>query len=361
MLSASRKRATLLLAVISVVLSCAAAESFVRLFLSEHVDTALLRARLAEIAIDIFAEPVADPELFFALKPNLDVQFGGSRIRTGPDAYRIPIRPRAFNADAARVAVLGDSSAFGWRVNYEQSYPELFRQYLEEQLGVEIELRNYSVPGYNSRQQIRLFHSRVAEFDPDLLILHHDLNDSLPRDEMTRNLPPPPEYGDNALHSSLLKLVFRSLAIARERRYQRFDEAQHTYVEHYIASGPLYDAHLDELERFSKELHKLGLPIIAVLFYAYSEASPDLEQDPIYADLLKPLSVKMSAMGYQVLDLYPAYQARMRDRNLKDLRSFWISPTDAHPNALGHRFIARQLALFTEQHPDITSQLQLAH
>ena len=67
----------------------------------------------------------------------------------------------------------------------------------------------------------------------------------------------------------------------------------------------------------------------------------------------------MSAMGYHVLDLYPAYQEKMRDRGLEDLRSLWISPTDAHPNARGHRFIARQLVKFTEQHPDIIAALQL--
>jgi hypothetical protein len=357
--SASQKRATLLLAVISVVISCTAAESYVRLFLFERVDTAFLRARLAETEIHTFAEPVADPELYFALKPNLDIRFGGSRLRTGPDAYRIPSRPRAFSPHAARVAVLGDSSAFGWRVNYEQSYPELFRQHLEESLGVDIELRNYSVPAYNSQQEIRLFHTRVAEFDPDLLILHHDLNDSLPRDEITKNVPLPPEYGDNALHSSLLKLVLRSIAAARERRHQRFDDAEHSYVEQYIASGPLHAAHLDALERFAVELHKRKLPTIAVLFYAFPEANRDFERDPIYADLLKPLSVKMSAMGYHVLDLYPAYQQMMRDRDLQDLRSLWISPTDAHPNARGHRFIARQLARLTEQQPDIIAPLQL--
>jgi hypothetical protein len=245
-------------------------------------------------------------------------------------------------------------------VNYNESYPDQFRQRLEESLGIHIELRNYSVPAYNSQQEIRLFHTRVANFEPDLLILHHDLNDSLPRDEITRNVPLPPEYGDNALHSSLLKLLLRSVAMTRARRHQEIDTAEHSYVEQYIAAGPLYDAHLEALEGFAKELHELKLPTIVVLFHAFPGASPDFERDPIYADLLKPLSVKMSAMGYHVLDLYPAYQEWMHDRNLQDLRSLWISPTDAHPNARGHRFIARQLARFTEQQPDIIAALHLA-
>ena len=111
--------ARLLLAATSVVLSLTVAELFVRFFLAERVDTALLRARLAETEIHFFAEPVEDPKLFFGLKPNLDIDYGGTRLRTGPDAYRLPSQPRASHAGAARIAVLGDSSSFGWRASYE--------------------------------------------------------------------------------------------------------------------------------------------------------------------------------------------------------------------------------------------------
>ena len=50
-------------------------------------------------------------------------------------------------------------------------------------------------------------------------------------------------------------------------------------------------------------------------------------------------------MGYRVLDLYPLYQAVLRQRGWADLSPWWrsVKPLDGHPNAEGHRFIAQRL------------------
>lgn len=127
------------------------------------------------------------------------------------------------------MAALGDSTAFGWGVEYEASFPEIFRQRMEALSGKSIELRNYAVPAYNSEQESRLFTQRVLRsYSPNLLILSYDHNDPEPAVGTFLGAAPP-EYGDNPLHSTLGKYVLRK---ARERwtRFRAFGIKRHTFV-----------------------------------------------------------------------------------------------------------------------------------
>jgi lysophospholipase L1-like esterase len=344
----------------SLLLSLAAAEAYVRWFRSDLVDTNVLRARLTEGSIAPLIQPTNSPGLIYELKPNNSTRLLTSQINTGPEGYRIDpdATPPAAGAGIPRIAVLGDSTSFGWGVEFRQSYPELVRSRLEARTGGAIDLRNYSIPGYNSEQELALFLQKVIAYQPDLLVLHHDPNDSEPVG-FGFNLTPEylaPEYGDNALSSSLLKFVLRELRIRQNRRAFEQDNNA-TLISGSIAGGALYDRHLRALESMASAAKGRQTPIVAILFNSRIAADNRYQDSEIYQVFHRGLQERLEAMGFLVLALFPLSQAKMKQEGWTDLTPLWRFPGDAHPNPAGHRLIADALTEYISNQPLLISRL----
>ena len=345
----------------SLVLSLAVAEAYVRWFKSELVDTTALRERLSEGSIAHLIQPTNAPGLIYELKPSNSGRLLASQIDTGPDGYRID--PEAVapldGAPASRMAFIGDSTPFGWGVEYRQSYPELVRTRLEARLGSRIELRNYSVPGYNTEQELELLRQRVVPYRPDVLFLHHDPNDSDPVG-FGFNMSPDylaPEYGDNLLSSALLKLAIREQRLRRNRRAFEYDN-QVAVTDGNIVGGSLYDRHVKALESIASSAKDLGTPIVAILFNGRIAADEGYQESEIYKTVHRRIQQRMEAMGFIVLDLFPFYQSKMKQEGWKDLTPVWRMPGDSHPNPAGHRVIADALTEFVASRPELVERLK---
>ncbi len=347
-----------LLALASAATSLVCAEACVRLLYRDQVDTELMMARLRAASIKDIKQPSEDPILYFELRPNVRTQIRDSSLIIGPDGYRVPSQQVNVPANAVRVAVVGDSSSFGWGVNYEDSYPDVYRRLMEAATQTPIALRNFSVPAYNTEQELQVFKTKALPYKPDLLILHHDHNDVAPRLGFRGSGGLHPTYGDNLVHSALIKLALRKLSIYRSSKDPQSIAAEHERVGPYITAGPWYDKHLQALRELAEESRSHGIPTIVVLFNAYVEADSDYETSPQYIELHRKLSEALRTMGLHVLDLYPMYQAHMRQTGWADLRKWWISkdePMDPHPNVSAHRFIAEALVAHTRRQPELMS------
>ena len=322
------------------------AEFAVRVFLKDQVDTERLRARLGANSIAAIATNSDDAILGFELIPGRTCDFKGARVTISPEGCRRSSQSVTNPPPAIRVAVLGDSTAFGWGVEYEASFPEIFRQRMEALSGKAVELRNYAVPAYNSEQESRLLTQRVLRsYSPDLLILSYDHNDPEPAlNPLLGALPP--EYGDNSLHSMLAKYVLRK-ARGRWNRLQAFGVKRHEFVKNvvgsFIVSGPLYDRHLKALRQIADEARRRSIPAVAVVHNPFVVFNPQFESSPDYILLSQRISTNLSAMGFQVLDLSPRYQEKMKKEGVVNLTGSWLSPQDCHPNPAGHEFIAECL------------------
>lgn len=82
---------------------------------------------------------------------------------------------------------------------------------MERLTAARIEVRHYSVPGYNAQQELRMFQTRIKPYRPDCIILHRDHNDAEPTAKLMGAASMPVEYGDNPLRSALLKWSVRRL------------------------------------------------------------------------------------------------------------------------------------------------------
>ena len=158
----------LLLLLGSVVLVSVATELAFRLYFRGTLSTEYLQEQIDHSWLGEFTQPSTQAGLRYELKPGVDVNCGGVRVATSSDGtHRISAAPPTSPAGPAlKIAILGDSSSFGWGVEYEATYGELLRQLLEQRLGRPVELRNFSVPGYNSQQERVVFEEHVLPWQP---------------------------------------------------------------------------------------------------------------------------------------------------------------------------------------------------
>jgi lysophospholipase L1-like esterase len=361
------------LAGLSAAAALAGAEWFVRARGLNDADTTP-EAELHTPLVQAYMRPSADPELGFELQPGVDISWRHTRVRIHPRESR-RVAPAAEDEDplTLRLGVLGDSTAFGWGVEFEASYPERVRRALAERTGRCVVLRNFATPGFNSRQNRRTFETRVREWRPELLIVHYDHNDTAPNarpeaDELTS------VYGDNVLGSALLELVLQRLrAHELVARSTRATEVNPTILG-FRYSGPEYERSLAELAELARQAREVGIVPLLLVFNAglvLERADVPWPSDPAelarlqaadaraFAQLARsigfrkllhePLEARAAATGFEVLDTYAPAQARMQAHGWQSLRPLWLSKTDNHPNPEGHAFLAELVnaALFT--------------
>ncbi|MDY7030081.1 MAG: SGNH/GDSL hydrolase family protein [Spirochaetota bacterium] len=360
-----RVRSRILLLVISLIFCCLAGEATVRIFFWRETDTLHLRSQQERMEIGALIRPSPDPELFYELKPGLAVPWLGATVHTDPSgSFRTSGAQDKTKTEtpSIKIAVLGDSTSFGWGVDHAETYAEQLRKRLEKHFGRPVEVRNYSVPGYNTHQELACFRKRVAPWRPDLLILHYDHNDPDPT-----NIAHPgymePEYGDNCFRSAFVKLILRRTRAMKNRGLRIFRDEDPGNPDKSLDlckyAGALYDRHLQELREMAEEADRRDIPVLAVIFDAWIPRVHDPAGDPHYRLLHQGLVEHLERSGFHTLDLYPRYQEMMWKRGWKNLRPFWLSVPlgDCHPNRAGHAFIASEIFRFIDLNEKLEGEL----
>ena len=106
------------------------------------------------------------------------------RITTNEDGLRTRV-PREKSPGALRVAVMGDSTVFGWGVEDGQDLSAHMEAPLRPRSQKRVELMNAAQPGYSTVQLSWLFHDTIAAYQPDIVLFfppQHDLTPALVSD-----------------------------------------------------------------------------------------------------------------------------------------------------------------------------------
>lgn len=133
------------------------------------------------------------PFIGYVLKPNFKLKRdrgGFSRSPRGFGApYEITVNRLGFRGKefsplkkqegvAYRVFCLGGSDTFGFSVNDEETWPARLEQKLREAFPEQrIEVINAGGPGYTTFHSLYNFHSRILDYEPDMIIVYHSWND----------------------------------------------------------------------------------------------------------------------------------------------------------------------------------------
>jgi len=80
-----------------------------------------------------------------------------------------------------RIACLGASTTEGSMAEEGGSFPLHLRSLLKSELGVVAEVLNFGVSGWTSTESLVNYNLVVQDYEPDLVIIHHSINDVRPR------------------------------------------------------------------------------------------------------------------------------------------------------------------------------------
>jgi lysophospholipase L1-like esterase len=240
------------------------------------------------------------------------------------------LRDREFsygrNAGTPRILMLGDSFTLGWGVAAEDTFSKRIEQ-LYAQSGASAEVINAGVGNYNTIQEVSYFLTEGYRFAPDIVVLNFDFNDA----------EPVPAYR----HPGLLErhcyaCVFLAGRVDALLRLLGLRPAWSDYYLNLYAdgAGPGWRAARGALHRLAEFCRTRNIALVVFNL-------PELHDVRNYRLQAITVLIREAAgqEGVGFLDLLPAVAH-------EDPARLWVSPGDAHPNALAHRLFAE--AMFVE-------------
>ncbi|MCX5700972.1 MAG: SGNH/GDSL hydrolase family protein [Candidatus Omnitrophica bacterium] len=125
-------------------------------------------------------------KILYDLKPNAKIKFNGVFIKIpsstieissqGIRDYEYPIQKER---GKYRIIILGDSIAFGWGIELQQTLSKELERSLNK-AGKRYEVLNFSVPTYNTVQEVETLTTKCLAYNPDLVIFVVTENDKEP-------------------------------------------------------------------------------------------------------------------------------------------------------------------------------------
>jgi lysophospholipase L1-like esterase len=279
-----------------------------------------------------------NPRLRFELRPGSEVR-AEVEYRVNAEGLRGRETTVEKPAGVRRVAVLGDSIAFGYWVSEEDGFPRQLEAMLNElgPAGERVEVLDFGVPGYNLDQEIEALRAKALAFEPDVVVVAFCLNDlegifsyelGLVQDRAARGRSWLGRLREGLLGRSLLFAWFeyRLSELAARRSFVRARNP---------LDGPLYAEAVDQqravLEGKFAVLRALlgsrGIPGVVVVFPVLGVR---WERYP-YRELHHAVALAAEGVGLAVVDALDCYSAY-------DFRQLRVDVV--HPSPLGHRVAA---------------------
>jgi hypothetical protein len=119
---------------------------------------------------NIFARD-PDPRVGYTMRHGYTSFAFGVPLETNSLGFRGPEWGTTKPEGALRIALIGDSHAFGHGVPFEQTMGERLARRLQVSLGRAVEVMNFGVNGYNARQELAVLESKALPLVPDLVLL----------------------------------------------------------------------------------------------------------------------------------------------------------------------------------------------
>ncbi len=296
----------------------------------------------------------ADDELVWALVPGYRGHwhdYEASRpTSTNALGYRGPEETPERLGAALRIAVVGDSVAFGRGVADGDAYPARLEALLAER-GLDVAVFNLAVPGYDSLRERIWLERHVARIDPHVVVVgwyRNDVTDMVPpgyEDHGIRILDGQIVTDIDAYQSyrrriSARSVVERSMLLnfvgvrwSLWRKSLRL-ERRRTYSAENPSGPEAYVGTLAELRRIRALCRERGAAFVLVVHPALDELDGD---DPPALAILEAGLADGDGEPPELVSAERAVRGEVPE-------TFYQAGDRSHPNALGHDRIARQLA-----------------
>lgn len=249
------------------------------------------------------------------------------------------------SADTFRILLLGDSVAFGWGIEEQDTIACRLQQRLNQSAGGRrYEVWNCGVPGFATWQELSYLAEKGPAFRPDLVVLPFLFNDVDGNNEAAQMQL----FGMGTIERSITLLTHKSALLC----FLRDQALQLRLKKLKPCQGPnCWDATERVLDGLAAENKKLGSRLVLVAMPMRRQLEPDAEpgyydralgDDPQanYQDIIARLCRERN-IAY--LDLLPAFQQAMA----ADPRTLFLDAD--HPNAQGCRVAAEAIYRFLQE------------
>jgi hypothetical protein len=231
-----------------------------------------------------------------------------------------------------RIAVVGDSFAYGNGLATERRFSNLMQQALPKTF----EVLNFGVPGDNTTEHALLVEQKILPLQPDFVLVQWFVNDV--EGSSTEGRPsylplvPQPElhiwlYDHSALYTLL------NTWWSRWQASSRMAGSYPEYIWRRLGDPQSADSRKDRaaMERLIALCRARGIRVGFVLF---PDTGYDLGADYPFAYLHERVLELCRAEHLVCVDLWPEF-AKVRDR-----RTLWVNPLDHHPSAQANMIAA---------------------
>jgi len=117
--------------------------------------------------------------LVFELRPKLDVEFLGARVRINASGCRDKEVPQDKPPNTIRIVGIGDSVMFGWSVEESERYTNVLESLLNNRYpDARWQVLTLAAPGYNLVMELEALERYGLAYDPDLVIYGYVANDT---------------------------------------------------------------------------------------------------------------------------------------------------------------------------------------
>jgi lysophospholipase L1-like esterase len=266
----------------------------------------------------------SNPEIAHEHTPGTSGVFMGVAVSINSMGLRDREYPLEKPPDSVRVLMLGDSLTFGWGVKLEDTPAKILESTLNRDgSGKTYEVINSGVGNYNTRMEVAYFLDRGRLLKPDVVVLNYFINDAEPTPRRKNN--PLDEISYAAV---LLSGAFDTVA----RSYFGRADWKAYYRGLYVPQSPDWAATQDAIKQLIDYCMNAGIKVMVVNY-------PELHElrDYPFSSVTTAIAQISAEEGVPFVDLLPSVQD-------KDPASLWVSPGDAHPNAVANTEYAMTLA-----------------
>lgn len=328
----------LLLSLLSVLMTCVGVEIVLRLF-------RLAPYRRPEHIVPenrLFHQRSAIPGLDYEMAPNRELVKDGILIRTNQYGMR-DTEPSEQKSDSpCRIAAIGDSYTFGWRVATDDSFPKVLEKLLRKSAAgkdCRFEVLNFAVSGYSSYDEALMLRYRVVNFDPHVVIVGYVLND--PEIDPVQPLHSYFARFEWWQYSGILRLIAGARYNWEIKHLGDGDYYKYLHAPGHKKWQSVVDAFRDIREVTAPRNIKVAVVILPELTIDF-KGKPWTEYP--YRGLHQQVSDLALQNGFRVIDLLPAFSQYPSEDVV-------FPGGDDHPTKLGHEIAAAAIEneLLTEK------------
>ncbi len=296
--------------------------------------------RAAEPKVDSLIGPFeidVDPELV-GFEPGQEIGHLGLSTHANPGGYNGAFYDDSRQPNTLRVAVLGDSFTFGWGVPAEQAWPARLEAALDAELtphGIDAEVLNFGVPGYNTWLQLIQWRRQASLYRPDIVLLGYYSNDAVidrrvPNVYRACELPAPKGAAFFATlqeRSAIIRVAHDLFWIALQGSPLAPWEGKDVLV----ADHHGFRCSMGWADQLAREVRATGAAFSVVQLPHMADL--DVPGDP-EREAQERLRAALEALDLRTDDLYPRLAGQDADE---------LNNADLHPNEAGNEAILKAL------------------